>query len=346
MTADPGPAAAPPNPHPRPDWLARHIEPALDPDRPIIDPHHHLWDVAHPRYLLQDIAADLDCGHRIRATVFVEAEAMYRAGGDPALRPVGEVEFANGVAAMSASGLYGPTRICAGIVGHADLTLADGVEPVLDALLQAGGGRFRGVRHCSTHDPEVRMRWPRGLLRDPLFHTGFDRLQRRGLTFDAWMYHPQLDDLVALMQRFPEAKVVLNHMGGRIGIGRHAADGDAAVQRWRAGMQRLAAFPNLHLKLGGLGMALAGFGFHTRAEPPTSAALADAWGPWMRECIDMFGIARCMFESNFPVDKAACSYGVLWNAFKRIAAGCSPDEQHRLFFANAAGFYRLPVEPG
>ncbi len=297
-----------PNPQPRAEWLALRVEPAVDPDRPVVDAHHHLWDVAHPRYLMEDLLADIGgSGHRIEATVFVEAEAMYRAAGAEEMRPLGEVEFANGVAAMSASGLYGPARLCAAIVGHADLSLGARVAPVLDALARAGGGRFRGVRHNSTHDPEVRTRWPRGLLRQPAFHEGFACLQERGLTFDAWMYHSQLGDLISLMEQFPSANVVLNHVGGRIGVGRYAAEGARVADEWRRDLLRLAAFPNLRVKLGGLGMAMAGFGFHERPQPPSSDDLAEAWRPWVAACVEMFGPDRCMFESNFPVDKASCS---------------------------------------
>ena len=339
--AEQRPPDALPNPVPRPDWLARHVEPAIDPGRPVVDPHHHLWDVVHPRYLADDLLADIGgSGHRIVATVFVEARAMYREADPPELQPVGEVEFANGIAAMGASGLYGPARICAGIVGHANLALGAKVEPVLDALERAGGGRFRGIRHNSCHDPEVRTPAPPGLLNDRAFQEGFARLQARGLTFDAWMYHPQLPDLVALMRRFPQARVVLNHIGGRIGIGSYAG---RSVAGWRSALEQLAAFPNLHVKLGGLGMALAGYGFHTREAPPSSDELAAAWAPAMSTCVDLFGPGRCMFESNFPVDKAACSYGVIWNAFKKIAARYSEAERDDLFRATASRFYRLEL---
>ncbi len=340
--AQPASADALPNPVPRPDWLAGHTEQAIDPDRPIIDAHHHLWDVQHPRYLADEILADIGAsGHRIEATVFVEAGAMYRATGPAELRPVGEVEFANGVAAVGASGLYGPTRLCAGIVGHANLLLGAAVDPVLDALERAGGGRFRGIRHNASHDPEVRRAAPLGLLRDQAFQDGFARLQARGLTFDAWMYHPQLADLVALMRRFPQARVVLNHIGGRIGIGSYAAAGERAVDDWRRALGQLAAFPGLHVKLGGLGMALAGYGFHARLRPPSSDELAAAWQPAITAAIDTVGAERCMFESNFPVDKASCSYGVLWNAFKKIAASHAPADQDALFHGTASRFYRL-----
>lgn len=344
MTSQQGaapPGYALPNPRPRPDWLARRSEPVLEPELPIVDAHHHLWDVSHPRYLFDDLLADIGSGHRIAATVFVEAEAMYRATGPAEMRPVGEVEFAAGVAAMSASGLYGDTRVCAAIVGHADLGLGEGVEPVLDALERAGGGRFRGVRHSFGRDPDVRMHWPEGLARRPAFREGFGRLQRRGLTFDAWMYHPQLPDLVALMQTFPEATIVVNHLGGRIAVGRHADRAEDVAEAWRRDLAALAAFPNVHVKLGGLGMALAGHGFHARPEPPSSEELAQAWGPAIATALELFGPSRCMFESNFPVDKASCSYPVLWNAFKRLSAHLPAADRAALLHDTAARFYAL-----
>lgn len=184
------------------------------------------------------------------------------------------------------------------------------------------------------------MHWPEGLLREPSFQEGFARLQRRDLTFDAWMYHPQLPDLIALMDAQPDAKVVLNHLGGRIAVGRYAGQ-DHVVAAWRDALTHLAGFPNVHVKLGGLGMALAGFGFHEGPEPPSSDALVAAWQPFIRTCIDLFGPSRCMFESNFPVDKAACSYAVLWNAFKKMTSGFSEAEKDDLFCGTAARFYGI-----
>ena len=342
MTLSPrDPASALPNPHPNEAWLARHQEPVIEPERPIIDAHHHLWDGAHPRYLLDEILSDVQSGHTIESTVFVQAGTMCRQSGPEELRPVGEVEFANGVAAMSASGVYGATRICAAIVGHADLCLGSQLEPVLEALDRAGGGRFRGVRHSAARDPEVRMQAPEGLLRDTSFREGFACLQRLGYTFDAWLYHPQLDDLVDLMRAFPAAKVVLNHMGGRIGVGSYARRQDEVMDSWKKSLRALTAFPNVNVKLGGLGMALAGFALHERLEPPSSDDLVGAWRPYIENCIEMFRPDRCMFESNFPVDKASCSYRVLWNAFKKIASVQSETDKGHLFRGSASRFYAI-----
>jgi predicted TIM-barrel fold metal-dependent hydrolase len=331
----------------RQDWLDRNREAILDPDRPIVDPHHHLIDRPESgRYLLPDLLGDLGSGHNVIATVYLEWLSMYRADGPPELRPVGEIEFANGVAAMSASGLYGATRVCAGIVGHADLALGARVETVLTAMTAAGGGRFRGIRFISATDPD-QATWgasvgrPDGLLMDKRVREGFARLAPLGLSFDAWMYHTQLGELVDLARAFPHTPIVLNHVGGPIGLGRYEGQRDAVFAAWRTRIHELAACPNVHIKLGGLGMRMFGFGFHTGALPPTSEQLAAAWRPYIETCIAAFGAERAMFESNFPVDKGGCGYAALWNAFKRIAAGCSESEKQALFAGTATRFYRL-----
>lgn len=319
-------------------------EEILDPTLPIVDPHHHLWDDTRGRYLLDELLADVNSGHNVRATVFVECAAMYRADGAAAMRPVGEVEFVNGAAAMSASGVYGETRLCAAIVGHADLRLGDTFEDVLAAMERAGGGRFRGIRQMATHDSEVRQHAAPDLLRDPRFADGLARLQRRGLHFEAWLYHPQLPDLLALMEAQPEAKVVINHVGGRIGIGRYAGRQDDVWRAWSRDITALARYPNCYIKLGGLGMPLCGFGFESRGAPVVSSELAEAWRPYFERCIAAFGVERCMFESNFPVDRVSCSYAAGWNAFKRIAVGSSAEEKAALFSRTAAHVYALSPE--
>ncbi len=347
MTEPAAPARSPYLPV-RQDWLDRVAEPALEPDLPIIDPHHHLWDRPGWRYLLDDLLADLDCGHAIRATVFVQARAMHRAAGPEELRPVGETEFVNGVAAMSASGIYGRADICAGIVGHADLMLGSGVDKVLHAHLRAGGGRFRGIRHivAANDDPEIfnpGVTPPPGLLTHPDFRSGFARLAPLNLSFEAWLYHPQIPDLTALAQLFPATPIVLNHVGGPLGIGRYAGRRAEVFADWASSIRALATCPNVFVKLGGLGMRVNGFGFEAEADPPGSARLAQAWKPYVETCIDAFGPARCMFESNFPVDKGSYSYGVFWNACKRLAEGASAAEKADLFFGTANRFYRLDL---
>ena len=328
------------------DWLATTEEDILEPDLPIVDPHHHLWDFPFHRYLLHELLADTGSGHNVRATVFVECASMYRASGPAALAPVGEVEFVNGAAAMSASGRYGETAACAGIVGFADLTLGAGVEAVLEALVAAGNGRFRGIRHAAGHDasPDVRNSHtdpPPGLFAEPAFREGFARLAALDLSFEAWLYHPQLADVVGLARAFPEARIVLNHVGGPLGIGPYAGRHDAIFPEWRKGVRAIAECANVHVKLGGLGMKVYGFDFHKQARAPDSDRLAAVWRPYIETCIEAFGPARCMFESNFPVDKASCSYAVMWNAFKKLAAGASEGEKADLFAGAARRFYRL-----
>ena len=334
----------------RQEWLDRRAEPILEPELPIVDPHHHLWDRPGWRYLLDELLADTSSGHNVVATVYVQARAMYRATGPEEMRPVGETEFINGVAAMSASGIYGKTSHCAGIVGHADLTLGSRVEPVLAAHIRAGGDRFRGIRHITAWDADPSIRNPaysppRGLLGDKAFREGFAVLGRLGLSFDAWLYHPQIGELADLARAFPATRIVLNHVGGPIGIGAYAGKRDEVFAGWAKSIKALAACPNACVKLGGLGMRMGGFGFHEQPEPPSSEALAAAWRPYVETCIAAFGASRCMFESNFPVDKGSYGYPVFWNACKLLAKGASKTEKADLFAGTAARFYRLDM-PG
>jgi L-fuconolactonase len=331
----------------RQGWLDRRREEIIEPDLPIVDPHHHLVDRPETgRYLLPELLADIATGHNITATVYLEWLSMYRAQGPAELRPVGEVEFANGVAAMAASGAYGKTRVCAGIVGCADLALGAPVERVLEAEIEAGGGRFRGIRFITASHPE-QAAWgsaiirPAGLLMDPKVREGFARLAPLGLSFDAWMYHTQLSELVDLARTFPATPIVLDHVGGAIGLGPYAGKRDEIFADWSARIRELSACPNVHIKLGGLGMRMFGFTHHTGELPPSSEELAAAWRPYIETCIAAFGPERAMFESNFPVDKGSCGYAALWNAFKRIAAGYSAAEKVALFAGTASKFYRL-----
>jgi predicted TIM-barrel fold metal-dependent hydrolase len=333
----------------RPDWLASRHEEVLEPDLPIIDPHHHLIDRPESgTYLLPDLLADIASGHNVIATVYLEWLSMYRADGPVEMRPVGEVEFANGVAAMAASGGYGKTRVCAGIVGHADLTIGAPVKKVLEAMIVAGGGRFRGIRHIASMDPD-QAAWgatavrPMGLLRDSKLREGFAQLAPLGLSFDAWVYHPQLGDVVDLARAFPQTPICLNHVGGAIGLGRYKGKRDEVFAEWSARIKELAACPNVHVKLGGLGMKMFGFDVHEGKLPPSSEQLATLWRPYVETCIAAFGPNRAMFESNFPVDKGSYSYGVYWNACKRLAQGASAAEKADLFRGSASRFYRLGI---
>jgi L-fuconolactonase len=334
----------------RESWLDLVQEEILEPDLPIIDPHHHLWDHPGERYLLPDLLRDTGTGHDIRATVFVQCGAMYRAGGPGELRSLGETEFVIGAAAQGASGLYGPTRACAGIIGMVDLTLGDRVAPLLEAHIAVAGPRFRGVRNRTAWhpSPEVRSNLvlpPPGPLAHPGFAAGAKVLAGFGLALDVWAYHTQLEHVLAVARAVPELTLVIDHVGGPIGVGPYAGRRAEVFEDWRASMLALAALPNTVVKLGGLAMQVGGFDFHLLESPLGSDRLAEAWRPYIETCIEAFGAARCMFESNFPVDKGMCSYPVLWNAFKRLAAGASAEEKAALFRGTAARVYRLDRLP-
>jgi len=337
------------NPHYsiRPDWLALHDEPVLKPELPIVDCHHHLWDRPENRYFLLDFLQDANSGHDIRSSVFMECGAMYRRCGPPEFKPVGETEFINGMAAMAASGNYGDCQACTGIIGHADLRLGDALQSVVEAHIRAGGDRFRGIRQIAAWHPDPAARGslanpPPDLLAQPSFRRGLQVLGRHKLTFDTFAYHTQLREITAIARACDDVPVIVNHTGGAIGIGPYAGKRDEVFADWRGSMLELARAPNVHVKLGGLGMRLFGFGFGDRPRPPSSQELASAWAPYFETCIEAFGPQRCMFESNFPVDKGSCSYAVLWNAFKRVTLAYSPAEKSALFSATATKVYRLP----
>jgi L-fuconolactonase len=337
-------------PHPlvRPEWLARVQEEVLEPGLPIIDPHHHLWDTAHRgQYFLPDLLSDIGGGHNIVATVFLECQAMYRAHGPEEMAPVGEVEFVNGIAAMSASGNYGPCRVAEAIIGYADLRLGARVRDVLEAEIAAGNGRFRGIRMGVSWDGDDRVGKfasrivPPHLVRDATFREGFAQLAKLGLSFESWQYHPQLSDAADLARAFPDTTIILNHVGGVLGVGPYSGRRTEILAEWNADIRELAKCPNVNVKLGGIGMTSFGFEFHEREIPPSSQDLADAWRQYVEPCIEAFGVNRCMFESNFPPDKQSGGYTELWNAFKRITAGASAPEKKALYSGTAARVYRI-----
>jgi L-fuconolactonase len=329
-------------------------EPALLPERSIIDPHLHLWEVlpapgspqAPQRFLLHDAVRTIaDSGHQITHTIFVECHAMYRQTGAPEWRSLGETEFATGMAAMSASGGYGPTLINHRIIGSVDLCLGAAAEPILQAHLQVSSGRLCGIRQPVAYSANGLFGAPperhlQHIMLDKNFREGAGLLARLGLSLDAWCLHTQLDDLVDLARALPELTIVLDHVGTPESQGIYAGRPDLARQEWLAGIRQLAQCPNVHIKLGGLGMETSG---PIAAETGTASsdALSQRWRPYIEPCIEMFSPRRCMFESNFPPDKAAGSYGATWNAFKRIAAGCSDAEITSLFRDTAARVYRI-----
>jgi L-fuconolactonase len=333
-----------------PDWLALTPEPTLEPELPICDPHHHFWDfrterIPYQRYLLHELAADIHSGHHVRSTVFIEARAMYRADGPEEMRPVGEVEFVQGLAAASASGLYGPGRAAAAIIGHANLNLGDRVEPVINALRTASPNRFRGIRHSASWDPhpEVENRGFEGQLASDNFRAGARVLARLGLCYENTLYFPQLPELADFAKALPDLTIVSNHIGGLIRVGPYANREQEVMTTWRRGIAAVAECPNVVMKLGGIGMPRTGFDWHRRDKPIGSEELAEAMAPWITYCIEQLGPNRCMFESNFPVDKVSYAYNVLYNAFKRVSKGYSAAERAAMFHDTAARVYRINV---
>ena len=327
------------------EWLAQVTEDVIEPDLPICDPHHHLWDYPGSRYLLDELLADIGSGHNVTSTVFMECGSMYRADGPEALKPVGETEFVNGIAAMSASGGYGDARACAAIVGYADLNLGTAVGDVLDAHA-AASPRFRGIRHAAGWDASAEVRNShtapvQGMMADSTFRAGFAELGKRGMTFDGWLYHPQIPDLTDLARAFPDQPIIFDHFGGPLGIGPYAGKRSEIFEYWKGAVSDLAKCTNVVAKLGGLVMAINGFGFHKREQPATSDELVAATRDYHMHMIDCFGVERCMFESNFPVDKVSCSYRVLYNSFKKIAAGFSAAEKAAVFHDTAVRVYHV-----
>ena len=341
-------------------------ETILEPDLPIIDPHHHLWDLSamvpmfpepyHPfietllpvgLYTFDQFNAEVSgSGHNIVGTVFMECGAFYNAAYGEALKTVGEVEFVNGVAAQSASGLYGNSRLCAGIVGHADLMLGSAAGDVLDALQAAAPARFRGIRHQGAWDADLEVlgppfHAPAGLYHEAKFREGFAELGKRGLTFDAWVLEPQIKDVIDLARAFPEQPICLDHCGTPLGIASYKGRLEERFETWRADIHELAKCENVEVKLGGLAMAFCALPDEGPAAGLSSQQLAPMWKPYIETCIEAFGPKRAMFESNYPVDRWGAGYSVLWNTFKRLTKGASEDEKAALYAGNAARFYGL-----
>ena len=339
-------------------------EAIIEPDLLIIDPHHHLWDLRpmlpmfpephHPfiaaiipnaYYTFDQLHSHMTSGHNIIGTVYMECGAFYNGAYGEALKTVGEIEFVNGVAAQSASGLYGPAGYCAGIVGHADLMRGSGAGEVLDAL-QATSRRFRGIRHAAAwdRDPAVLgapFHHPEGLYRDTTFRQGFAELGKRGLTFDAWLLEPQLPDVIDLARAFPDQPICLDHVGTPVGVASYKGTLHERFDTWRHNIKELAKCENVVVKLGGLAMAFCALPEDGPCAGHSSEHLAALWRPYIETCIEAFGPQRAMFESNYPVDYWGADYAVLWNAFKRLTRGASADEKAALYAGTAARFYQI-----
>ena len=330
------------------EWLESTKENTVEPDLKICDAHHHFWDGrtefgAYSRYILDEFNQDIYGGHNICSTVFVEASAMYRSEGPENMRSVGEVEFVQGIAAASASGLYGDCKAAAAIVGRADLTLGESVKPVLEALNAASINRFRGIRHAVNWDPddEISNATPatvQGQLLDPKFRAGAAVLSEMGMSFDVWLYFTQLLELADFARSLPDLTIVLNHIGGPVTIGRYLNKQDEVMSTWKNGITALAECNNVVVKLGGMARL---FKWESRQEPISSAEFARESSPFVNFCIEQFKPDRCMFESNFPVDKQSVSYNVLWNGFKKLCKGYSSDERSDMLHDTASRVYRI-----
>ncbi len=326
-----------------PEWLALVQEDIVDPDRTIVDPHHHLWQRPGNTYVLEDLWSDTGSGHKVAQTVFVECGASYREDGPEHLRPIGETEFVAEIAKRSAAG---PGSTIAGIVARADLALGDAVDEVLSAHEAAGEGLFRGIRHALAHaeHPEALMipgRAPKGLAEDPRFREGLRVLGRKRLTYDTWHYHYQNDEFAELARAVPNTTMILDHFGTPLGVGPYADQREAIFEQWKTSIAKIARCPNVVAKIGGLAMPDNGFGWNTRETPATSDELVEAHRPYYLHAIECFGPERCMFESNVPVDKFSISYAVLYNGLKKIVADFSDTEKDAMFSGTARRVYRL-----
>ncbi|MBI2736687.1 MAG: amidohydrolase family protein [Rhodospirillales bacterium] len=340
-----------------PEFLKRQLsEEILVPELPIIDAHMHLWLVrgetnevlsgTSERYMYEDYLVDAAAGHNIIATVYTNGRIMWRANGPDEMKPVGEVEYANGVAAMAASGIFGPCKVAEAIIGSADLAIGDAIAPMLEASIAAGGGRYRGARTAAGWDEDSTMHFRAtapGLYRSDGFRAGLKRLFALGLSFEALVFHTQLADVLAMARENPDATIIVGHCGSPVGYGRYATRHSEVFAQWRASLAEIAQCQNVSVKLGGLMLRSATLDYPNMTRPATSQELADAWRPYIETCIELFGPDRCMFESNFPVERMGVGFVALWNAYKRLAMGASDAEKAALFAGTARRVYRLKV---
>ena len=333
------------------EWLAQITEEIIDPKQRIIDPHHHLWPGASVdssensnQYLLADLWTDTGSGHNVTNTVFIDCSQCYWDLPEKSLNPVGETEFVKKIADAS---MTDPDQATiSGIVGHVDLLLGFEAEPVLEKHLEVGQELFKGIRHAGGWDPHPNVRNSHhnaceGLYLLPDFLDGLQTLAKLGYVFEAWQYHHQISQITQLAKQFPDLIIILNHFSGPLGIGPYENKREEIFTQWQKDLKELSQHENVFAKLGGLAMPVNGFGFHLQDRPPSSDEFVDAQKAYYETALEYFSPARCMFESNFPVDKASISYSVLWNGFKKIAKNYSPEERDQLFFETAAKVYRI-----
>lgn len=323
-------------------------ETIVDPDLPIVDAHHHLFIRPTMRYMPEEYLADVLPGHNVVASVYVEGGAFFRPTGPEALKPLGEIEFANGVGAMAAAGAYEGVRICSAIVGYADFRLGSAVGELFDRAIATAPDRFRGIRQITMDHPSetpwqyfMSGRPPAGVLHHPNFRTGFSELARRDLVFDAAVFHNQLGDVAMLADAFPNTQFVLNNLGTAMNLDSKAEDRSAGFATWKAALLDIAKRANFACKISGLGMPFWGFGLHERSGPIGSDELVPLWRPYVEAAVEAFGPGRCMMASNYPPDGRSCGIVPLFNALKRITANYSSDEKAALFSGTASSVYSL-----
>jgi L-fuconolactonase len=323
-------------------------EPITEPELPIIDAHHHL--VRRPgglEYMFEDYLADINRGHKVKATVYVETQTMSRSFGPDILKPIGEVEFANGVAAMSASGAYGACQVCAAIVGFANLSAGDQIAALLERATSTAPDRLRGMRQMVFANPSPELKkllpfaFPERVLMDTKFREGFRHLAPHRLSFEATVFHNQLDEVADLADAFPNTSIVLSHIGMAFGMGLNVEERGEVFHVWREALRKLARRPNVVCKIGGLGLPFWGFGFDQQDAVVSSEELARTWRPYVEAGIEAFGVNRCMMSSDFPEDGMSAGYVPTMNALKLAVEGYTQEEQHALFHDNAMRIYRI-----
>ena len=334
------------------DWLSQIVEEPIAPEMPIIDPHHHLWDVGFGRYYVEELLEDIKLsGHNIKATVYIMSSSntvIYSKDGPAEFSPLAEIEFATKEAKRSDLIINNEVKVNSSIIGSLDLTFGKKLEPVIEKALGISDGRLKGIRMllASHADPRITsgaVKSDLNLMLHPNFIEGARCLQKTGLSLDFWIYHTQLHEMEKIARALPDLNIILNHIGGPIHLGEYEDKQALTHREWRSAMMRLSRLPNINVKLGGLGMAVNGAKFHLNSMPPHSKDLSEVWKPWIYETINMFGVDKCMYESNFPVDKGSCSYGSLWNAFKLISKDMSDEEKNKLFYENAARIYKIKL---
>tara|TARA_B100001142_G_scaffold213228_1_gene211339 strand:+ start:1885 stop:2913 length:1029 start_codon:yes stop_codon:yes gene_type:complete len=329
------------------DWLAQVKEEIINPELPIIDPHHHLWNgdnqlASSFPYLIDNLSEDTNSGHNIVGTIFMECAQGYYHEGEDKYKPIGETEYVMKVIKDSKKTSNSANII--GIISFADLMLGSEVKDVLNQHILIGEGLFKGIRHAAGWDQSNEIHNShsnpiKNIYYDPSFRKGAEELIKLNLTFDAWHYHNQISDLSIFAKDYPELTIIHDHFGGPLGVGPYQGKKQEIFKKWKDDISQLSENKNVHSKLGGLAMPVNGWNFHKQDKPATSDQIIEMHYDYYLHAIECFGVDRCMFESNFPVDRRSISYHVLWNAFKKMVSNYSNEDKNKLFFQNAKDIY-------